>query len=596
MKKVLNNNLFALKYAWKYGKVFCVMSFFSVIIGVFGDYVGMNISKWIFGGIGKRNVKEICIFLGIIILISLATNIVQGIFLNYKVQFEKIDVLYSMTEDLLNASFNIDQIKMEDPKFYDVFMRALSESRERVSEIVMSLRAFLYGVLSLSMVIYLAANIDIKITLSLLLASTIGTLVSYITNQLEYTRYMENSKNERKLSYIIRLIYQPEYARTIRLEKRGLCQVLKEELADNKRQVKDNVKKFYNKFFTLGVVSEITECILLRIIPWGACVIKLYTNQVTIAQASVILAAVSILPGVYGTVFGALISFNKNAMYIDNFKKVMRKSKLENKHGKTFLPNKYIEQINLIELSNVSFMYLGGGKEYALLCVNLLIEKGNTIALVGETGAGKTTLAMIIAGLYKAQEGQVLLNDINQNKIEKDELRKRVVYMGQDTKLYHFSVAQNILMKIPQCREDYEQVEKALKRVGLYEKVMQSVYQMDSNISTEFDEMGIEFSSGEKQKIFLARLYVSQAECMILDEPTCNLDPVSELEILQLMKNMFVDRTVIVISHRLALVKDVDKIIYMRQGKIEEEGTHCELIDKHKGYYYMYKAQADLYQ
>lgn len=587
MKRMIDNNKFALCYAWKYAKVFCVVCIFSIAFEVFGDYVGMNLGKWIFDGVSKIDVKEISKLVIFVACISVMFNIIQGIIDNYIVQFEKTDLLYSMTEELINSSFETEQKKMENPEFYDKFNRALGEARSRVLSVVASFRGIVYGVCSLIMVIYLAISIDLIITLSLIMASIINTIVSYISNNTEFERYMDNSKNERMLGYFIRLIYMPEYSKSIRIDKLGLKGLMLHKLYKNKDDVKENIRKFYNKFFMLGIINEISEFLFLRIIPWLLCIKSLYGGDISVGNASVVLSAITILPGVFSMLFDSIISISKNSLYIENYREVIDSKSKDIK--------RIVEDKNVgIEINDVSFSYPSGMEKYALFKVNLNINDGETVALVGKNGAGKTTLAMILAGIYKAQEGKVIYKS-NENILGESKDLK-VSYMGQESKLYSFSVAENILMRKVSSYSDYVVVEEALKLVGLYDKVMNAKYQMDSVVTREFDEDGIDFSAGERQRLLLARVYVSDAYLIILDEPTSNLDVENEYEIVNLMRSLFekMKKTVVIISHNLSITEYADKICYMEDGKIVSVGNHSLLLNNCQGYSQLYEMQNGL--
>ncbi len=595
MKQIIKNNLLVTKYVLRYGKVFVIMTLFSICVEVFSDYIGMNLNRWIFDNILKSNTERVILFVVFVALISLVCNFIQSGIANYHTQFEEINIVYAMMGDIVDSSFDIEQSRMEDPEFYDKYVRAISETSNRAKSVIATLRGLLYGVCSLVMVLHLAIDVNLLVTLSLLVSSVIGTIVSYFANNVGYEKYMDNAKNDRKYGYIVRLIYQPEYSKSIRVDGQGVNQLIRDHLLENKVGVEGNIKKFYNKMFFFFSVNEISEFVFLRIIPWILCIYYLYHGRITVGGASVLLAAVSILPSVYSTIFNSIISIKKNSLYIDNFREVLEgaKNKRDTQCGMLDELQNGIE----ISVGDISYTYSKMAKgDYALYKVNLCIKPGEQVAFVGENGAGKTTLAMLIAGLYFSDDGCIRINNIKTDKIKREVLRDKIAVMTQETKLYNFTVAENILMRKPVCEKDYNLVRDALIKVGLYEKVMSSRYQLDSHITKEFDEFGIDFSGGERQKIALARVYASGAECVILDEPTSALDSHSEKQIMELMFEVLQGRTLILISHRLAAVRKVDKIYLFRKGQIVEEGQHQELMEKRQEYYYLYEAQASQYR
>ena len=224
------------------------------------------------------------------------------------------------------------------------------------------------------------------------------------------------------------------------------------------------------------------------------------------------------------------------------------------------------------------------------------INPGDKIAIVGYNGAGKTTLVKLLIRLYDVHKGQVLINDKNIKEYMVKSLRSRIAFLGQDFKIYSFTVAENILMRPMNGEEDRLIVETALKSVGLYDKVMSWPRGIQTYVTCEFDETGEYLSGGEAQKLALARIYAQNYDCIILDESTSALDPISEDEIIQTIFKIFENKTIIMISHRLATVKYVEKIYFMSGGKLEESGSHIELMESHGEYYTYYSTQAEKYK
>lgn len=218
------------------------------------------------------------------------------------------------------------------------------------------------------------------------------------------------------------------------------------------------------------------------------------------------------------------------------------------------------------------------------------------IAFVGENGAGKTTLVKLIEGLYHPTEGEILVDGTPIEQLDKQSLRCSIATVMQKPVHYSFTIAENILMREIQSDADREQVQQVLEESGLWDRVSKLPKGMDSVLGKEFDEDGIELSGGESQKLAIARVLYENAGVLILDEPANSLDPLAEAEMYERMFAAGKDRTMILISHRLYSTRKADRICYIENGKIVEEGTHEDLMRANGKYASMYQLQASLYE
>ena len=249
-----------------------------------------------------------------------------------------------------------------------------------------------------------------------------------------------------------------------------------------------------------------------------------------------------------------------------------------------------------ITLQNVHFHYRGNATREVTDGISLHIKKGERIAFVGENGAGKTTLVKLIEGLYHPTEGEILVDGTPIEQLDKQSLRCNIATVMQKPVHYSFSIAENILMREIQSAADREQVQQVLEESGLWDRVSKLPKGMDSVLGKEFDEDGIELSGGESQKLAIARALYENVGVLILDEPANSLDPLAEAEMYERMFVAGKDRTMILISHRLYSTRKADRICYIENGKIVEEGTHEELMRANGKYASMYQLQASLYE
>ncbi|MFY8097135.1 MAG: ABC transporter ATP-binding protein [Flavobacterium sp.] len=237
-----------------------------------------------------------------------------------------------------------------------------------------------------------------------------------------------------------------------------------------------------------------------------------------------------------------------------------------------------------IHLKEVRFSYLQG--EEILKGINLEINSGQTIAIVGATGAGKSTIINLINRFYEIDSGTITIDGININKFTLQSLRKQIAIVLQDVFLFSDSIYNNITLF------DYsitkEEVITAAKKIGIHDFIMS----LPNNYEYDVKERGVMLSSGQRQLIAFLRAYLAQPSILILDEATSSIDTHSEELIQQATNTLTKDRTSIIIAHRLATIINADLIIVMDKGQIVEKGKHADLIQLENGYYKkLYQAQ-----
>ena len=236
-----------------------------------------------------------------------------------------------------------------------------------------------------------------------------------------------------------------------------------------------------------------------------------------------------------------------------------------------------------VEFQSVSFQYRKGSP--VLEDVSFTMEPGQTVALVGPSGAGKTTVTLLLPRFYEPTVGRILLDGHDIRDATLESLRKQIGIVLQDTFVYHDTVRENLLYARPDATQ--EEVEQACRDAQLYDTIMNMPWGFDTIVG----ERGYRLSGGERQRLAIARVILEDSQLIVLDEATSSLDSISERLIQQALEPLLRERTALVIAHRLSTVLNADLILVINKGIIAERGTHQELMNKGGLYSQLYNAQ-----
>ena len=317
---------------------------------------------------------------------------------------------------------------------------------------------------------------------------------------------------------------------------------------------------------------------------------RLVSKTISIGQLTFEVRSLRIFADSFSNFTGNIVSLRENAVRIGDVMELFTKY-IPEEDGKLSLSN----ASPVIYLNNVLFKYPNSEK-LIFKGIDLKINPGEKIAIVGENGAGKTTLVKLICRIYRATEGEVKLNDININDIKILSWYKNLAILFQDYTMYtHLTVKENIEVDSVDRVSNKESIMDSLKKASALSFVEKYKNGIDQILSERY-KGGIRPSTGQWQKIAIARVFHRDSPVLILDEPTASIDAVAEAQIFDNIYKFAKNKTVIIISHRFSTVRNADRIIVLDKGKIVEEGSHDELLKNNGKYAHAFKLQAKGYQ
>lgn len=326
---------------------------------------------------------------------------------------------------------------------------------------------------------------------------------------------------------------------------------------------------------------------LLAIIPTGILYFLITQQKVDIATYTLVTGMGAVITRYIGYLFNAFSKSSNCGVYTDDIEEMLNFETL------CCEPVHTVENKSIVELQGVSFHYIE--KQPVLDNVNFAINENEIVAIVGENGSGKTTLSNLILGLYKPKTGKILVYD-------QDVTNKQINFIGvaspvfQDFSKYEFSVRENIGYGDIKNISNDKKIMSAMLHGGFYGIYASRSMTLDTYLGKQYETDGEELSGGEWQRVAISRGTFGEAKLIVLDEPTAALDPLSEVKLFEEIKTSLKGRAAIIVSHRIGICQLADRIVFMKNSKIVEEGTHNELYSLKGNYYTFFNEQSKWYE
>lgn len=528
---------------------------------------------------------KIIISIALIMLLLVFEACINPIYEELYAKRENERLYLGLNGMLYEKAAKMDLEKYDDSAFYSDFILAIQSAPDFTQNIMWIVTKFIGEVISFISIASIMLTID-PIALLIVLAFVVVFIpVSKYVGNLQVKRRIVITEKHRKGDYFARLFYLPEYVKEIRMNS------LTDLLVNRFRESSDDIKKTQKYYIKRLDAAYFTQTSVVHIIGF-MFVLVLYIGYRTICAKTLspsdfiatFNGAVSIGSSIYFLTVYAIRNFTETSKIIEKYRVFLN---VENKlsDGENEAASAEPETI---ELKNVSFTYPGNDSP-TLENVSLTIKPKEKIALVGYNGAGKTTLTNLLLRLYDVTDGEILIGGENIKNSTVKSHRNRFAAVFQDFKVFCASVGENISLN---TSFDKDRIEKSIQAAGLKKDFPDGI---NTELLREFSDDGIMLSGGEEQKLTIARAFYKNCPYVIFDEPSANLDPVSEYEFNKAITEAASDKTVIFISHRLSTTCHADRIFMLEKGKIIESGSHDELMKLNGKYAYMFNLQAEKY-
>jgi len=581
---------FMVKTAW--GSVRSVL-WLSIVYAVLS--VAINLAQLFIAPVVLEKVEilaplgELLAAIGIFSGILVVLNGLLG-YVDENIMYGRIDVRSEVIHMINHKAFTTSYPNTKDPGVLRLHRQALNncDSNDKPSEhIWQTLTGLMINLVGFVIYLMLLTDVNLLLIGVVVITTVIGFFVSRHINQWQYRHKDELMRYEKELGYLVSKTESIKLAKDIRIF--GLAPWLN-GVFNSTRRLAEAFSLRREKVYAWNCLVDLILQLARNGIAYAYLIHQAVTQDMA---ASEFLLYFTAFTGFSNWVTGLLSEFTtlqKECMGLSVILEYIHAPELFRFEGGIPIPKADTYEL---KLENVSFRYPGTDKDI-LRNMTVTLRPGEKVALVGLNGAGKTTFVKLLCGFYDPDEGRVLLNGIDIRKFNRQEYYALICAVFQEMSMLDLTVAEHVAQEAEHI--DLAKVEACLEKAGLTEKVNALPQKLHTHVGKIAFLDGVEFSGGEMQRLVLARALYKDGPILVLDEPTAALDPIAENDIYMKYNAMTKGKTSLFISHRLASTRFCDRILFLRDGVIAEEGTHEQLLSKGGEYAGLFHIQARYYQ
>ena len=572
----------------KYDGALLAFMALSVVCAPFMRYLWTFLSKFIIDLITGNGTPEdlialMLIFTGIQATVCMLETLTS--FEWYRFVFVRFQLILEKNAKVMGVDFRF----LEDPDYMDCYQKASnahSNNSEGIEGLMRQSLMFLRSLAVTAVGIAILGTLNVWIMLGITVLAAVNFAVRNAANKWGKAHIWDPLATWwRRSEYMKREITDFTFAKEIRLF--GLRGWLTEKYRRLQKERLDAQIKNERLWFGVALASGIITA-GVQLFVYIYLIYAVSRGDVTIGSFTLYVASSTTMFGCLNEVLGGIADLFQRSRQADDFRSLIDFDGGTDS-GKELPPLDSYE----FEFRNVSFRYPKAEK-YALENLSITVKAGERLAVVGLNGAGKSTFIKLLLRLYEPTEGDIFLNGVNIKEYSKRSYYKAFAPVFQDVELFAFPLAENISMQAPE-ETDTERAEKCLIDAGMGDKLRELPKGISTEILKVIHDDGVDLSGGEKQKLALARALYKSAPVVVLDEPTAALDALAESRLYNDFDKLIGGKTAVYISHRLSSTQFCQNVAMFRDGRLEEYGTHDELMKRDGAYAEMFRIQAQYY-
>lgn len=593
-KSLFSNTIWSFKRQLKYAPSSFILLVFCVPLNVAMSYAGIYLPSLVVSEVTNGNAIENAVLrVGALIVAMLVGKTLIDVF--NRLSGSRIGIYrYKVTSELNRKSLGCYYQIFESKKMRDLLDRASRTTQmwdgvQPLTDLPKKSLNLIEAVIHYILFGTVLTFVSPWLVPILTIAPLVNWLFAKAYRKWEYNHREEQSDIDGKRGYLLSKTSDFSFAKDIRIY--GMADWLK----DMYKKLSAEKRAWENKGIFRSFISGLADLVVILIRDGAAYALLIamaLDGEITVDKFVLYFAAISSFASFIGNIVGNWNAMHTVSLQICDLREYLDITE-EDGTGEAKVDD-MLRKSPEITFVHVSFRYEGAEAD-TLHDISFTIRSGEKIALVGLNGAGKTTLVKLLCGLYKPTEGEIYVGGMPINKFFRKDYYRLFAPVFQDVNTAFFSLAETVSAK-SEAETDYARAEECMRRAGLGEKLDALPNGICTKLDKQVNADGIELSGGEMQKLMLARALYKDAPILVLDEPTAALDPIAESNIYTEYQRMSEGKSSLFISHRLASTRFCDRIFYLENGKIAEEGTHAQLVRAGGKYSNLFEMQSCWYR